>query len=152
MMIRLCALLVLFQFFSAGMATQTSAHYKAKKQEQPKLDGIWKLVEWKMDGDVKPPDHQPVQMVIAGNMFQMKLGEKVYDEGTFTVDRDAMPKTIDIKHVDEKFQGKINLGIYEFKKQDELWMAISRAGNAKRPVDFTSQKGTDHAVYWFRRQ
>jgi uncharacterized protein (TIGR03067 family) len=125
-----------------------------RQEEEAKLQGAWRLIQWKTDGENKPVTNnldQAVQMIFTGNKFQMKFDAKVYDEGTISINHAAMPKAIDVTHVGERFRGQVGLGIYEFKNKSELWMAIGRAGDAKRPANFDSEKGTDHAVYVFRR-
>lgn len=121
-----------------------------KKDDEKKLQGVWTLTKWMVDGETQSvPKDDMGRLEIQRRTFKLTQGNNVTDEGTITIDPSAKPKRIDITHVDPKFNAKIGLGIYEFKN-DELWMAIARAGEEKRPTDFDARKGSGSYVMVFK--
>lgn len=125
------------------------ASINAKKVDEKRLQGTWIVIKCKVNGEEKKLiEDLPLEFIVTGNHFKLKVEEKVYDEGTFTLDPLQKPKAMDVTRTDEEFK---SLSIYELKK-DELWMVGARGGETKRPVDFTCKKDSHHTLMVFKRR
>lgn len=103
---RLTLAAVLLSVGAAAFADDADPDRKA-------FQGTWTIVQTKK-GD--PKDKEPVTastVVFEGNTYRIKAGDKVVEEGTFTVDGKTSPKQIEVTATQGVDKGKKWHGIYE---------------------------------------
>ena len=169
--------LALATMFTFGLACagckskeQTEADNTAKKGEQDKLQGKWKVVSRMGDEDEEAEAPAPsAYYVIEGDIMKFVYKgndgtETVYDRKKMTLMADKDPKQVNLTYVDENnkplterkvkkgFTGKRKVSTSESKDVaiykvdgDKLMMAIS-FDEKNRPTGFTSTKGSSSYV------
>jgi uncharacterized protein (TIGR03067 family) len=121
------------------------------KKEQQKLQGTWVPTSLMIDGKEVPKDEfRNLTVTFAGDKFTVKAGDKVFGEGTFTIDPAKEPKTIDNRWTTGDNKGKNEVGIYKVEG-DTLTTCFAEAGTDKRPTSFTSKEGSKHELTVFKR-
>jgi uncharacterized protein (TIGR03067 family) len=112
------------------------------------LQGTWQYLTLKVDGKVLPRSSLAESSItIERNKFRVESPDEGY-QGTFTVDEDETPHTIDITFKEGPAQGKC-LGIFEVEK-DSLKICLGLAGR-DRPTSFASKAGSGVALETLRR-
>lgn len=84
-----------------------------KKDDKKAFQGTWTIVQTKK-GD--PKDKESVAaptVVFEGDKYRIKAGDKMVEEGTFTVDGSKTPKHIEVTATEGMDKGKKWHGIYE---------------------------------------
>lgn len=140
--------LLLMVSFLAGADDSTP-----DEAERAKLAGTWKLASAEEAGQVIPPDRLKDQtLTLESTRYMVKLGEKVEEEGTFSVDPTASPRSIDLKIRKGADEGKTQPGIY-LLDGDTLKIALARPGAQDRPTAFaTSGDGAALFVMTLKRE
>jgi uncharacterized protein (TIGR03067 family) len=93
------------------------------KDDRKAFQGTWMIVDTKK-GDSK--DKEPVTartVVFDGDTYRIKAGDKVVEEGTFTVDGSKTPKQIEVAATAGMDKGMKWHGIYEIES-DTLKAAV----------------------------
>jgi uncharacterized protein (TIGR03067 family) len=107
----------------------------APKQNDPDLiQGTWKVVKLEHNGKVNTEHFREGIWVFKDKEVTLRdEKDKEWSKGTFVVDADKKPMTIDISWADGPQKGKIEKGIYKIEKDT---LTLSR--NAEnRPDGFT---------------
>jgi uncharacterized protein (TIGR03067 family) len=113
------------------------------------LEGEWTFAGLEIDGAALPAAASAnSRILIDGDRFRMESVEGVYD-GTFAIDIDAAPATIDIAFVEGPEAGNTALGIFVLDT-DQLTICLGLVGS-ERPTSFTTSKGSGHALERLRR-
>jgi uncharacterized protein (TIGR03067 family) len=112
------------------------------------LQGTWQYLTLKVEGKALPTSSLAESSItIEGNKFRVASPDESY-QGTFTIDEDETPHTIDITFKEGPAQGKC-LGIFELEK-DSMKICLGLAGR-DRPTSFASKPGSGHALETLRR-
>lgn len=103
------------------------------------IKGIWATVSITTGGVKQPEDPTAGAALTAfdGTNFVQRQGLDVVQEGTYTVNPDKSPATIDMKITSGHEAGKTQLGIYQLDGQT-LKLFVAPPGAAKRPKSFSS--------------
>jgi erythromycin esterase len=125
-----------------------SAHplSEAAQKELKQLQGTWRGVSVKQDGQELPLDGglANLEVVIKGNDRTVKAGETVFSRAVFRMDPTATPKTVDVTITDGTFAGKTLLGVYELDG-DSYRICLAKAGDP-RPQTIASTPGSGHTA------
>lgn len=112
------------------------------------LQGTWQYLTLKVEGKALPQSALAESSItIEGNKFRVASPDESY-QGTFTIDEDETPHTIDITFKEGPAQGKC-LGIFELEK-DALKICLGLTGR-DRPNSFASKAGSGHVLETLRR-
>jgi uncharacterized protein (TIGR03067 family) len=115
---------------SAGVLSAEDKKDDARKAFQ----GTWTIVDTKK-GDKK--DKEPVTaptVVFDGDKYRIKAGDKVVEEGTFTVDGSKSPKQIEVTATAGMDKGKKWHGIYEI--EGDTLRAVVGPTDKDRPTKY----------------
>jgi uncharacterized protein (TIGR03067 family) len=113
------------------------------------LEGEWTFAALEVDGAPVPaPAFANSRILMEGNRFRMESAEAVYD-GTFEIDVEPEPATIDIGFVEGPEAGNTALGIFALEK-DQLIICLGLVGS-DRPKAFKTSQGSGHALERLRR-
>lgn len=113
------------------------------------LEGEWAFAALEVDGAAMPAAvHVNSRILMDGNRFRTESSEADYD-GTFDIDVEATPATIDIAFVEGPEAGNTALGIFELDG-DQLTICLGLVGSS-RPKAFKTTKGSGHALERLRR-
>ena len=106
------------------------------KKDQDLIQGSWKVVKLEVQGKVNRGPFLGGKWVFKGKEVLIFDGDKVLAKGTFVLDPDKKPKTIEMTGIHEQ-QGKTSYGIYRIEQNtltlcygDELPKEFSGAGKA----------------------
>ena len=123
----------------------TSIADDAAEKESKGLEGTWKFVSLKTDGQEAPKEViEKWRWVLRGK--EITCGDPVHNEtkSSFRINPTKTPKTIDITGMDEKGKGKSLRGIYRLEGQ-RLTVCLPERKQAeegrKRPEDFDGGQG-----------
>jgi uncharacterized protein (TIGR03067 family) len=119
---------------------------EAVKKELKAFEGAWDGKSRLSDGKEEPAPPGGAQLIFSGEKYTIKLGGKVTETGTFSIDPSKKPKTIDLTPTEGGEKGKKEQGIYELTG-DDLKIAVA-FGSSERPTDFSGKKSE---VYTFKR-
>jgi uncharacterized protein (TIGR03067 family) len=104
-----------------------------KKDDARKaFQGTWTIVDRKK-ADSKEPVTAPT-VVFEGDKYKIKAGDKVVEEGTFTVDGSKSPKQIEVAATEGMDKGKKWHGIYEI--EGETMKAVVGPTDKDRPTKY----------------
>jgi uncharacterized protein (TIGR03067 family) len=135
----------------AGAALAVGADDKkddAVKEELKKMEGTWLLVSGESNGEMMPAEMvKTIKAVLKGDKLSIHFGDNMVFEGTMTVDPSKKPKTMDTVTTTDK--DKKGLAIYELDG-DNFKICVGNKG--ERPKEFTGKKGSDCALYVYKRE
>jgi uncharacterized protein (TIGR03067 family) len=124
--------LSLAQPVRSPMLLVATAQEKEKK-DQDLIQGSWKVVKLEHDGKVnKGPFREGIWVFKGKEVTLRDERNKEWFKGTFVLDPDKKPKTIEITWSDEKRKGKTEKGIYRIE-QDTLTLCQGD----ERPKEFS---------------
>ena len=103
-----------------------------KKDDRKAFQGTWTIVERKR-ADTKEPVTAPT-VVFEGDRYKIKAGDKVVEEGTFTVDGSKSPKHIEVAATAGMDKGKKWHGIYEI--EGDTMRAVVGPTDKDRPTKY----------------
>ncbi len=96
------------------------------------FQGTWTIVDRKK-ADGKEPVTAPT-VVFDGDKYKIKAGDKVVEEGTFTVDGSKSPKHIAVTATEGMDKGKKWHGIYEI--EGDTMRAVVGPADKDRPTKY----------------
>jgi uncharacterized protein (TIGR03067 family) len=124
-----------------GLLVVVSGGQGGEKEKKSKLDGTWKPVSVMEDGKEKG-DKENHSLTFKGDTFTIMKGDKVEGKGTFTTNKKAKPREMDMTITEGLKEAKGNKtikGIYELK-DDTLKLCFSMEG--ERPTEFAAPAGS----------
>lgn len=128
----------LFGVLVLALAAHTAAQDKKdEKKETPKellpFQGTWKVVKAEVKGTAVPEkEFATGRFVFEGTKVTVIEDEKSKpDVGTFAVNNEKEPFTIDLVQPDDKA-----VGIYKFDKDGRLTLCFATGKDAARPKEF----------------
>jgi uncharacterized protein (TIGR03067 family) len=120
------------------------------KKDLQNMQGTWSIESIEKEG--KPLDKDSLKnrrVVIQGNRYTVKDGERILDAGTYKIDATVTPKTIDISPNAGPNAGKKLLGIYKLDGDDR---SIVFAGPSEdRPKQFRTKPNSDDIYVVYKR-
>ena len=138
---RLVASVVSFSFV-------TALAVGAQDKKAPDIGGTWIAVGGSAGTKKIPEDFFTEAMLSAvfkeGKYKVIAQGKNV-EEGTYKIDGDKKPSTIDMFISECKDKGKTQLGILKLEA-DTLTIALTDAGNKDRPKGFDAAEGVEVTV------
>jgi uncharacterized protein (TIGR03067 family) len=102
--------------------------------DQAKLQGKWKMVEYKLMGSDRDPSPKPV--VFTGDTVDFPI---IGDNLKYKLDSTASPKAIDFTLTSGPNAGQVYPGVYEFDGE-KLKICYARGLDAPRPTEFVAKK------------
>jgi uncharacterized protein (TIGR03067 family) len=116
------------------------------------LRGIWATVQRRAGGVLLPEDPTagPLMTAFDHGSYLQHQGERIVEEGTYEIDANQSPATIDLQIRKGPDAGKRQLGIFAVEG-DELKLCLSGPGTRKRPRDFEPKTGTATLLVVCRR-
>lgn len=137
----------------AASATRPS---ETVSQPSGGLDGTWKAVAVEVDGEQLPSEQitaNPGVLKIFGNTLAVKVGTRVFGQGTIKVDASRQPKTMDVTGTalagGKAGQSGESFGIYEVTG-DTLRFCFAHSA-AARPRSFQTGAGSDATLITYQR-
>jgi uncharacterized protein (TIGR03067 family) len=124
------------------------------KKELKKFEGVWTTVSSELDGTSLNELTKDLKFTIKGDTVAIEGNEailKAYSKGTFKVDPDTKPKSIDFTVGGGDNKGNVVEGIYEFTNEDELKMCAKLVGK-ERPAKFETKEGTSTLLLVVKRE
>lgn len=110
---------------------------KDKGDARKALQGTWTIVHRKQE-DKKEPVTAPT-VVFDGDKYKIKAGDKVVEEGTFSVDDTKKPKQIEVTATEGMDKGKKWHGIYEI--DGDTMKAVVGPTDKDRPTKYEASEG-----------
>ena len=107
-----------------------------EKAERDKIKGTWTFT-LQEQGDTKTPIEtvKDWRLIFNPEGYILKIGERVAEEGSYTLDPAKMPKVIDLKIKKGQGEGEDQLGIYKFEGET-LALCFAPPGRKDRPKAF----------------
>jgi RNA polymerase sigma factor (sigma-70 family) len=141
-------------------AKPTPAPDVKPKTDMEKLQGFWKVIETRVDGETYPtPEGVDGRLVIEGDDFGLGFSSKSTSgpssgsvlSATFKLNTTTSPRNIDL--FTSKDQAHLlSLGIYKLDGDDlMICLPHSVKHRERRPTEFTAEKGSDRQLYKLRR-
>jgi hypothetical protein len=133
-----------------GCVSLSAVAGDAASDAKKELQGTWQPIEAKIgEGELTKEQLAATRLTIKDDGYTVTLGEKV-DQGTWKIDADAKPKTMDITGQEGPNKGKTFLCIYEISG-DSLTVAYSFTGK-DRPTEFKTGGDPTRAVIKYERK
>jgi len=137
--------------FSVVLFIAAAAPEGAAKKELDKLQGTWVGVSGERDGQKLSTDQATRgQLIIKGDRYTVREGDKVTEQGTFKIDPTKKPMTLDVMPTEGEHKGMNMLGIYELEG-DTLRACLAPSGK-ERPKEFSSKPGSGQSLYIMKRE
>jgi uncharacterized protein (TIGR03067 family) len=120
------------------------------KADLEKFQGTWKVVLFERNGNTIPAERVAGRiLIVRGEKFTDKQGDRVLGEGTMKLDSSKSPKVIDAKFTagPEDILGQNVPAIYRF--DGEKLEVVSAPPDKPRPSKFASEADTGqmHIIY-----
>ncbi len=113
------------------------------------IQGTWIPTKAELGGVGMSPDTlKLITLKIDDGKYEVTA--EVVDKGTYAINPDAKPKTLDISGVEGPNAGKKILAIYELKG-DTLRVCYN-LGPGPRPTEFQSPVGSNHFLATYKRK
>lgn len=120
------------------------------EEDIKKMKGTWIPTSAELAGQKFPDETlKTMKLTLEGDKYTVLVGDKK-DEGTFKLDADKNPKTMDITGTAGPNQGKTFLTIYEFK-DDSLKVCYDLSGKV-RPTQFKTEPNTQLFLVTYKRE
>ena len=142
----------LIAFVSIALPTPATAVAEMDK-DRSAIEGVWH--GYVVEGTGENPDRGPVHLEISvtADMItakDLKTPDKSFGEGTFALDADESPKTLDATGTAGQEQGKSYRGIYAIDGDTLKW-CVGNPGRP-RPSEFVSKFGSGQFLMILQRQ
>lgn len=98
------------------------------------FQGTWTIVDRKKGGDKDKEPLTAPTVVFEGNKYKIKAGDKVVEEGSFTLDGSKSPKHIEVAATEGMDKGKKWHGIYEIS--GDTMRAVVGPTDKDRPTKY----------------
>ena len=124
------------------MSNDLTFYPKDIEEELKKFQGTWRQVGYERDGLKEPADEQGWEPIttFAGNEFLVTLADgSIPIKGTYRIDPNRTPKTVDWTDTIGEDAGKTLLAIYSFNG-DRLVFCAAYPG-LPRPTEFRTRPG-----------
>ncbi len=142
---RLCAVLVV----TAGLLVAAD---ESAKSDLDRIQDTWVTVAFEINGQKAPSEVvNDIRTVFKGGDYVQKKGDDVLEEGTFKLDQDKMPRTIDFKIIKGQDQGKEQFGIYELE-DNTLKICVAPPAVEVRPMEFKTGPDSQTALVVLKRE
>lgn len=117
------------------------------EQELAQFQGTWRPISMEMDGKFLSEEQiGKTRLTIKGEKFTFDTGQDSH-EGLYKIDPSHDPKHLDIVITRGDEKGKTYLVAYKF--DDGKMVQVMEVSNAKRPTEFSGQKGSGNLLeYW----
>jgi len=129
---------------AVGLLVVAGAPAGEGKKDKAALQGVWKVVTVEERGKTME-DNEGHEVVIKGDEFTLKRGDKTIIKAMIKLDSTKKPKQIDLKITEDlrnKHIGETAEGIYALEK-DQLKVCIVEPGSGgARPTEFAAPEGT----------
>jgi uncharacterized protein (TIGR03067 family) len=119
-----------------------------------KLDGTWLAVSFEKGGKKAPKEvleKSQIVLHLRGNKYKAMAQGEEQETGTFKLDPDKKPATIDLMIAGGRDKDKLQLGIYRLEGET-LTLCLGRPGVKERPTAFTAEEGGDFFVFVLKRK
>jgi uncharacterized protein (TIGR03067 family) len=121
------------------------------KKDQENMQGAWTIVAIEDDGkELDKNQFKNRRVIIQGNRYSIKEGDKVIDQGSFKLDATRSPKTIDIMPTLGPNAGKTLRGIYQLEEDDRA-VCFGPPGS-ERPANFATKPGSHLTLVIYKRE
>lgn len=121
-----------------------------KNQENKKLEGTWSVTSVVRNRNELPAEQlKDLQTIFRDGRVAFKHGDTILSEGTFQLDPDKMPRTIDLTTKDTNGKESTTLAIYDLT-EDNLRICGAQPGE-ERPSEFAANDGSGHTLTTFQR-
>jgi uncharacterized protein (TIGR03067 family) len=105
-----------------------------------KMQGKWKFTAHVMGDKAAPPEQlEKMTITFTGDKFSVRIGDKVVQAGTNTLDPSKKPGHVDSMVLEGKGKGGTMLGIFEMKG-DKMKVCFDPEGKS-RPSSFIAKEG-----------
>lgn len=133
----------------ACLLSQSVLFGGGKTDDAKALEGTWVPAEAELAGGKFPEDLlKTMSLTMSAGNYTVKVGD-VLDKGTYKIDPNAKPKTIDITGTEGPNRGKTLLAIYELTG-DTLRVCYDLDGK-NRPAEFKTQKNSKQFLATYNR-
>jgi uncharacterized protein (TIGR03067 family) len=119
------------------------------KQEQDRLQGMWKVTAVLQGGRAPAEDVRGWKLVVDGDRMTARDGDKVLDESRYQLDPSQDPPAIEVTYTRGPDKGRSLRGIYR-REGRKLTICATEAG--KRPKEFASPAGSDVMLFTLERE
>lgn len=114
------------------------------------LEGTWQVQHAELSGQKFPVEiSKTMSLTMKEGHYIARVGTQL-DKGTYTIDADAQPATIDILGTEGPNKGQTLLGIYGVAG-NTLTVCYDLSGEA-RPEEFNSLAGTQFFLVTYKRE
>jgi uncharacterized protein (TIGR03067 family) len=118
------------------------------KKEMKQFQGTWKVVSVEHMGQLRQGSN--LRVTFKGNKYTAtSIGNRVIEEGTFSIDPSRKLKTIDLSILTGNDKGSIQRGLYELQG-DTLKFCLAQPGK-DRPIAFSTRTGTGFELFVLKR-
>ena len=109
------------------------------------LEGTWAITSVVRNDNPLPEDRlKDAKFVFQGERFVQKQGDKTLAKGTFRLDPDKRPPTIDLTMSEGEEKGKSILGVYQL--EDDVLTICGAGPGQERPTEFAAKDGSGHTL------
>jgi uncharacterized protein (TIGR03067 family) len=131
-----------------GLMVTSGASSDAVQQELEDFRGTWKIISVEMEGTKMPEEQfRDAILICKGDHFGYKSPGEVA-AGTFRIDPNKKPKTMDITFTEGPQKGKSHLAIYEL---DGDTYRLCLSFGTDRPTEFASKPNSGHVLEVLKR-
>src|SRR4051794_2727243 len=134
-----------------GLLTAAEGPKDAKKTDRDRLQGTWTCVSMERNGKPIPPEsYKDGKLIMEGDTFTYREGDKVVTQGTRKLDPTRSPKAVDDTHTVGPFKGKTYLGIY--KLEGDTFTTCNGSAGQPRPTEFATKPRTNLLLIVYKRE
>lgn len=135
----------------AALVNQAPPEDQAKPGLE-QLQGTWAAVGVQQDGkDLQETDFQGYQLVIVGNRYTTRTGERVIEQGVIRVEPEKSPAGLVLIKNTGTGKGQPKHGIYELAGT-QLKICGTSIPNKEAPADFTTRPNSGRILIVLTRE
>lgn len=114
------------------------------------LEGTWTITSVVRNENPLPDDRlKNARFLFRGERFVQELGERTLAKGTFHLDSESDPQTIDLTMSQGEDKGKTILGI--FRRDGDVLTICGAGPGGERPTEFAARDGSGHTLITCQR-